>query len=101
MTKKKPAAKKKSGAKKKAGAAKAAALPKQPIDAMSPARQLAVFRAVDKALRNAGVASPLDGLLFDTEVGTLICPPNTARRVICRKDPKGVVRCVPQCVPIP
>jgi hypothetical protein len=101
MAKKKVAAKKSSTSVKKKAAPKKPAVPKAAMDALSPSRQAQVFRAIAKVLREARVTSTLDALVFDTQAGPLICPAGTARRMVCRKDPKGVVRCVPECVPVP
>jgi hypothetical protein len=101
MAKKKVAATKSSVSVKKKAAPMKATVPKEAIDALSPSRQTQVFRNIEKVLRDARVTSVLDALVFDTQAGPLICPSGTARRMVCRKDPQGVVRCVPECVPAP
>jgi len=95
--KKKPAAK---GKKKAAATKKSATLPRIAIDAMPPERRKAVFRAVEKTLRDARVAGKLDALHFETGGAGLLCPPGTTRRMVCRKDDDGVVNCEPQCVTV-
>ena len=87
---------KKTRTKKTTGARKTAS-PRLALDAMPAARQRAVFRAVEAVLANQRVEGVLTAMHFETNVITLVCPPGTVRRMICRKQ-NGVVTCGPACV---
>jgi len=68
-----------------------------PIDAMTGAQQQRVFRALQKVLKDQGVANQLSAVHFDTNIQGLVCQLPKVRRIVCRLL-NGVPVCRPECV---
>jgi len=88
----KPVRKKARGVRPKAAAAK-------PLHKVSAKKRTAVFRQVNRVLQKHGIAGAVAEMHFESASVTP-CPPNTIRRIVCRRQPNGTVRCQELCVPV-
>jgi hypothetical protein len=75
------------------------------IDELSEPQRASAFRAIEAALRQKGVGGKIAALHLTTDatrstvLGLTSCRPGEVRRMVCRRNPTGVVVCGPRCVP--
>jgi hypothetical protein len=88
----KPVRTKPRGARPKKAAGKA-------LHKVSAKKRATVFRQINRVLKKHGIAGTVAAMHFES-AALEPCPPDTIRRVVCRRQPSGTIKCEELCVPV-